>query len=84
MRYSLPRILKGHEKSRVPLTIIEKETLDLFESVIQREELAVTFRLEVGDILLVNNQILIHGRTSFEDYFEPERKRQLVRMWLAC
>ena len=39
--------------------------------------------LEPGDIQLVHNHTIFHDRTAFEDYPEPERKRHLLRLWLA-
>ena len=36
-----------------------------------------------GDWQMVNNHIVMHARTEFEDYPEIERKRHLLRMWLA-
>jgi hypothetical protein len=39
--------------------------------------------LEPGDIQLVHNHTILHDRTAFEDYPEPERKRHLLRLWLA-
>ena len=36
-----------------------------------------------GDIQLVNNHVLFHDRTAFEDWPEPERRRDLLRLWLA-
>lgn len=38
---------------------------------------------EPGDIQLVHNHTILHDRTAFEDYPEPERKRHLLRLWLA-
>ncbi|MGI9301784.1 MAG: hypothetical protein ACR2RB_03620 [Gammaproteobacteria bacterium] len=32
---------------------------------------------------LVNNCCVFHARTSFEDYAEPDRKRHMLRLWLA-
>jgi hypothetical protein len=26
----------------------------------------------------------LHDRTAFEDWPEPERRRHLLRLWLAC
>lgn len=37
-----------------------------------------------GDIQLLNNHWILHSRTAFEDYPEPERRRHLYRLWLAC
>ena len=32
---------------------------------------------------LVNNYAIVHSRTPFEDFDEPDRKRHLLRLWLA-
>lgn len=32
-----------------------------------------------GDVQLVHNHTVLHDRTSFEDWPEPERKRHLLR-----
>ena len=39
--------------------------------------------LQPGDIQLVQNHTILHDRTAFEDYAEPERKRHLLRLWLS-
>ena len=39
---------------------------------------------EPGDIQLVCNHSTLHSRTAYEDYEEPERRRHLLRLWLAC
>src|SRR5215207_3228623 len=39
--------------------------------------------LRPGDIQLVHNHTILHDRTAFEDYPEPERKRHLLRLWVA-
>lgn len=87
IRYANLYILKGYEASGIPLTPADKEPIDFIQSVLQREELAVVFKLKRGDILFINNRSILHGRTTFEDYPEPERKRHLIRIWLkntAC
>jgi TfdA family taurine catabolism dioxygenase TauD len=45
--------------------------------------LGLTMELQPGDIQLVHNHTILHDRTAFEDYPEPERKRHLLRLWLA-
>jgi hypothetical protein len=40
-------------------------------------------QLQPGDIQLAHNHTILHDRTAFEDYPEPERKRHLLRLWLA-
>ena len=45
------------------------------------------FKLEMdfrpGDIQFVNNLIVLHSRTEYEDWPEAERRRHLLRLWLA-
>jgi hypothetical protein len=38
---------------------------------------------EPGDIQLLNNHLIYHGRTQYVDYPEEERKRLLLRLWLS-
>ncbi len=42
----------------------------------------LAFFLERGDMIVMNNYTVMHARTSFTNYPEPERKRHLVRLWL--
>ncbi len=40
--------------------------------------------LEPGQIQILNNRVIVHGRTPYEDHDEPERRRHLVRLWLRA
>ncbi len=40
--------------------------------------------LEPGQIQLLNNRVIVHGRSAYEDHAEPERRRHLVRLWLRA
>jgi len=66
-----------------PLTSLQIEALDLFDELANDPRLNLTMELEPGDIQLVHNHTILHDRTAFEDYPEPERKRHLLRLWLA-
>jgi hypothetical protein len=35
-----------------------------------------------GDIQLLNNASILHARTAYEDFVEPERRRHPLRLWL--
>ena len=37
-----------------------------------------------GDMQWVHNHTMLHDRTEFEDWAEPEKKRHLLRLWLAA
>ncbi|HEV8679391.1 MAG TPA: TauD/TfdA family dioxygenase [Stellaceae bacterium] len=52
--------------------------LDLFDD----DTLSADFDLEPGQLQFVDNRVLGHARTEFEDHPEPDRRRHLVRLWL--
>jgi hypothetical protein len=60
-----------------------REALDLFDALSNDPALHFLMRLEVGDIQLVHNHTLLHDRTAFEDWPDTERRRHLLRLWLA-
>ena len=43
-----------------------------------------TWQFRPGDMQFVHNHTILHDRTAFEDWPEPERKRHLLRLWLAA
>jgi hypothetical protein len=57
------------------------EALDLFTQL--ANELAFSMELRQGDIQFLHNHVTVHSRTEFEDCPEPERRRHLLRLWLA-
>jgi hypothetical protein len=65
------------------LTPAHIEALDLFDSLANDPRLHMFMELRRGDIQLVHNHTLLHDRTAFVDWPEPERRRHLLRLWLA-
>jgi len=66
-----------------PLTPLQTEALDLLDELANDPKLNLMMELQPGDIQLVHNHTILHDRTAFEDYAEPDRKRHLLRLWLA-
>src|SRR5271156_6041478 len=66
-----------------PLTEEQIAALDLFDQLANDPALHFRMELQAGDIQLVHNHTLLHDRTAFEDWPESERKRHLLRLWLA-
>lgn len=66
-----------------PLTARQVEALDLFDSLANDPALYLNMEFRRGDVQLVHNHTLLHDRTAFEDWPEPERRRHLLRLWLA-
>jgi len=75
-------IRAAQEFPEVPrMTQAQHEALELFG--VLSEELALEMTFEPGDIQLLNNHLTYHARTEFVDHTEPERRRLLLRLWLA-
>src|SRR6202521_3948952 len=66
-----------------PLSPLQIEALDLFDELANDPALNLTMELQPGDMQFVHNHTILHDRTAFEDFPEPERKRHLLRLWLA-
>ena len=66
-----------------PLSPVQIEALDLLDELANDPDLNLMMALEPGDIQLVHNHTILHDRTAFEDFPEPERKRHLLRLWVA-
>ena len=65
------------------LSAAQVEALDLFDALCNSPAHHFLMTLERGDIQLVHNHALLHDRTAFTDWPEPERRRHLLRLWLA-
>jgi hypothetical protein len=59
------------------------EALDLLDALTNDPALHFTMELRGGDMQFVHNHVLLHDRTAFEDWPEPQRRRHLLRLWLA-
>ena len=72
----------GAKELGLALTDEERAALDYFEEVARRDDVQLTFMLEPGEAIFFNNCMILHNRTSFEDYADAARKRHLLRLWL--
>jgi hypothetical protein len=66
------------------LTADHIAALDLFDALANDPALNLHMEFRPGDMQFVHNHTLLHDRTSFEDWEEPDRRRHLLRLWLAC
>jgi hypothetical protein len=81
-QYSRTFVEAAQKIASVPrLSREQDEALDLLAAVC--DELACEMALEPGDIQLLNNHVVYHGRTAYQDAPEPGRDRLLLRLWLA-
>jgi hypothetical protein len=80
--YSLTFIEVAQMVPGVPrLSEAQREAITLLAAL--AEELAFEMRFEPGDMQLLNNHVVYHARTAFEDDAATGRTRLLYRLWLS-
>lgn len=65
-----------------PLTARQIAALDLFDECASSPDLALRFPLQVGQTMVLHNRTVLHARTDYEDWPEPDRRRHLLRVWI--
>jgi Taurine catabolism dioxygenase TauD, TfdA family len=61
----------------------QKDALDLLDALADDPALHLRMEFQPGDLQFVHNHTLLHDRTAFSDWPQPERQRHLLRLWLA-
>jgi hypothetical protein len=83
-RYIRNHIRSGQLREDTPrLTERDHRALDLIQELAETDDFRFDMVLEQGDMQFLNNHVMIHSRTQFEDYDDPARKRHLLRLWLS-
>jgi hypothetical protein len=81
-QYSRTYVEQAQEFPEVPrLTAAQNEALDLLAEV--AEEVCVYSPFVPGDLQLLNNHVIFHGRTAYEDDSASHQERLLFRLWLS-
>lgn len=66
-----------------PLSGDQVEAMELLESLNNDPRFVLDMSFRPGDLQLLNNYTIMHARTDYEDFPEPGRKRDLIRLWLT-
>jgi hypothetical protein len=75
-------VRKAQDLPGVPkFTDAQKEALKVYQETARRIYFDMDFR--PGDVQILHNHVMLHTRTEFQDWPEVERKRHLMRLWLA-
>ena len=82
VRYLYYYIQVGHKQAGKTLTADQEKALGVVEGLLGRADFRVEFNLQPGQMLFTNNRWILHNRTAFEDYADPEHRRHYVRLWL--
>jgi hypothetical protein len=81
-RFSAHQIRGGYALRGEPVDNEGAAALAALLELFDDGELSADFDLEPGQLQFVDNRVLGHARTQFEDWPEPDRRRHLVRLWL--
>jgi len=81
-RYNQKTIIDGQEKAGVPLAGSALKAVEKVGELAMSDGIRYDMVFQKGDIQILNNHTVLHSRTAFEDWPEPERKRNLMRMWI--
>lgn len=66
------------------MTNEQTAALEALEATANDPALYLDMEFRPGDIQLLKNSVILHKRTEYQDWEEPDRKRHLLRLWLAA
>lgn len=82
-RFNPGYIYAAQKRPSTPrLSPLQLEAIELFKKMCGSEEFRSDMTFQSGDLQFLNNNVIVHARSSYEDYTEVEKKRHLLRLWL--
>jgi hypothetical protein len=84
-RYGRMYVETAHEydASTDPLRPEQIAALDLYDSLLADPTFVLDMHFRPGDLQLLNNYRIMHGRAPYTDHAEPALRRELLRIWLV-
>lgn len=80
--YLLPLTILQAEEDGYALGEMEREALAFVQAVAGRPGVCLDMDFRPGDIQFLNNRVIFHARTDYEDSPDPAERRHLLRLWL--
>ena len=84
IRFNARVIRRGYQKTGQVLDNAGTQTVEILNNFLADPAHRHDFWMERGQIQILNNRIIVHGRTPYQDYEEPEKRRHLLRLWLRA
>lgn len=81
VHYNRYWIARGQEETGTPFSPARHGALQALETLLQDPTMVVTLPLRRGDLLLVDNSTVLHGRTPFRNGAAPGGRRCYARVW---
>lgn len=77
-------IRESQQHAQAPrLTEAQEEAISFIETVANDPQFYLDMHFEPGDMQFLRNAAVLHKRTDYEDWDEPDAKRHLLRLWLV-
>lgn len=80
--YLLPLAIRQALTDGAPISDVEREALAFAAEVASRPALYLDMAFQEGDIQFLNNRVILHARTDYEEHPDPALRRHLLRLWL--
>ncbi|WP_327242509.1 TauD/TfdA family dioxygenase [Streptomyces sp. NBC_01320] len=61
----------------------QREAMELLDRLNSDRRFLLAMDLRPGAMQFLNNHVTLHSRTEYVDHPEPERRRDLIRLWLS-
>ena len=81
VRYYDDYVRQGHKMQSEPLNSEAEDALRALRAIVDAPGYSIELRLEPGQVEIVNNHLIGHARSAFQDS-RPEAGRLLLRLWL--
>jgi hypothetical protein len=66
-----------------PLSPAQTDAMEALDQLNNDPRFVLTMDLRAGDMQFLNNHVVMHSRSAYEDHPEPHRRRDLIRLRLA-
>jgi hypothetical protein len=76
-------VYAGVRAGLMSLSEAEQDAIWMMERTAERPDVMLAMDLQPGDIQLLNNRVILHNRSDYEDYPDPARRRLMLRLWLS-
>ncbi len=83
-RFNARHIVRGYEKTGRDLDADGARAVRLMDEFLSDPTHRLDLWLERGQVQVLNNRLIVHGRTPYRDHEEPQLRRHLVRLWLRA
>ena len=81
-RFNPRAITTAADKMKKPLSGAEHDVVEMMSELAIDPAIRHEMILQPGDLQILNNHMILHARTEFEDWPERERNRLLLRLWV--